>query len=798
MANILLVDDRPQNLMALEAILEPLGQTLVHANSGEEALRRLLEGDYAVILLDVQMPGMDGFETAETIKKRQRTRDIPIIFLTAISKEEQHVFQGYEVGAVDYVFKPFDPVVLRSKVAVFIDLWEKTEQLRRQEEQLREQQLAELRRVSEERYRRLADAMPQIVWTTDPAGNATYYNRRWFEYTGMKPEEAGPAAWSSAVHPDDLPETIAKRAASLESGGVFEVEYRFRTADGRYRWHLGRALPMLSGDGEVEFWVGTATDIHDRKRTGDAQRFLLRAGEVLAGSLDYRATLAAVAELAVPEFADWCSLHVVEDGAVEEVALSHRDPDQIVFARELRERYPPDPESATGPGAVIESGRAQFLEEVSEEMLVAAAKDDIHLDLLRQLGINSLLCVPLIARERTLGALTLVAESDRQFDAADLEVAQELARRAASAIDNARLYREVEHRARAARALETIADGVVLLDRDDVVLLWNRAAAEITGLPADQVVGHAAAEALPGYDETQYRVPVDGTPETVPVEIEGRELWLSFTGVRFDEGVVYAFRDLTEERAVEQLKSDFVATVSHELRTPLAAIYGAAVTLRRRDLQLDREIGARLLDVIGEESERLAQIVNDVLLASHLESGQLHLAIEACDGIELARSVIVAAEAHVPEGITLALKAPKQARPVAADPQQLRQVFVNLVENAIKYSPEGGPVTMTVEELERTVRFRITDEGLGIPVGERRRVFEKFYRLDPNMTKGIGGTGLGLYICRELVRRLGGRIWIEANNGKGSAFNVEIPIAESAPGGAAKQRPRRRAAASKK
>jgi two-component system phosphate regulon sensor histidine kinase PhoR len=222
------------------------------------------------------------------------------------------------------------------------------------------------------------------------------------------------------------------------------------------------------------------------------------------------------------------------------------------------------------------------------------------------------------------------------------------------------------------------------------------------------------------------------------------------------------------------MRSDFVATVSHELRTPLAAIYGAAVTLRRPDLDLGEEMRGRLLDVVADESDRLAQIVNDVLLASHLDSGQLQLNIETVDAARLTSHVVEAAKAHLPEGITLTFQAPKRLR-VTADEQQLRQVLVNLVENAVKYSPDGGPVKVKLARQERSIRWTVSDRGLGIPPAERRRIFEKFFRLDPNMTRGIGGTGLGLYICRELVRRLDGRIWVEANNGKGSTFVVELP-----------------------
>src|SRR5207247_5434908 len=142
-ANILLVDDKDENLVALEAILEPLDENLIRARSGEEALRQLLLHDIAVILLDVQMPGLDGFETAALIKRREKTRSIPIIFLTAISKEETHIFRGYSTGAVDYMTKPFDPDALRSKVSVFIDLHRKSDQLRRQDELLRERELSQ-------------------------------------------------------------------------------------------------------------------------------------------------------------------------------------------------------------------------------------------------------------------------------------------------------------------------------------------------------------------------------------------------------------------------------------------------------------------------------------------------------------------------------------------------------------------------------------------------------------------------------------------------------------------------------
>ncbi|MDQ5821757.1 MAG: cell wall metabolism sensor histidine kinase WalK [Actinomycetota bacterium] len=333
--------------------------------------------------------------------------------------------------------------------------------------------------------------------------------------------------------------------------------------------------------------------------------------------------------------------------------------------------------------------------------------------------------------------------------------------------------------------LATIGDGVCLVDGDGVVRLWNPAAEAITGLAAREVVNHPAEAVLPRWTELAPRVPVASDPAaastqatTVPVQIGNRELWLSFSGVGFEGGTVYAFRDLTEERALESMRQEFVATVSHELRTPLAAIYGSALTIRRTDIELDDEMRDQLLGVIAEESDRLAQIVNDLLLASHLDSGRLPVTTERCDGCALAEQVVDAARTHATDGVVVELDAPDGLPQVEADPGQLQQVLTNLVDNAMKYSPEGGTITLQLAPNDRFLRFAVVDQGLGIPPSEQARIFERFYRLDPDMTRGIGGTGLGLYICRELVRRVNGRLWVESQEGKGSTFNVEIPLAD--------------------
>ncbi|AFE11206.1 response regulator/sensory box histidine kinase [Corallococcus coralloides DSM 2259] len=270
-AAILMVDDHPANLLALEAILEPLGQDLVKATSGEEALKQLLQRDFAVILMDVQMPGLDGFQTAALIKQRERTRTIPIIFLTALSRDAAHVFKGYAHGAVDYLLKPFDPEILRSKVSVFVDLFLKEQQLQRQAALLRQRDREALERQSALRYRRLTEALPEPMWAARADGSLTYANRAWREYSGHhEGYELSLSSFLMDVHPADR-----ERMRTVWSDGVVQVqsstqEFRLRRKDGVYRWHLARAVPEHDEHGQLVGWLAIATDIDDKRRAEEA------------------------------------------------------------------------------------------------------------------------------------------------------------------------------------------------------------------------------------------------------------------------------------------------------------------------------------------------------------------------------------------------------------------------------------------------------------------------------------------------------------------------------------------------
>ncbi|MDQ6654717.1 MAG: response regulator [Verrucomicrobiota bacterium] len=328
--NILIVDDRADKLLAHEVLLEELGQNLVKATSGKEALRCLLKQEFAVILLDVNMPGMDGFETAKMIRERPRTETTPIIFISAVNDTENHVSRGYSLGAVDYILTPVVPEILRAKINVFVDLYKKTEQVKRQ---------------AEERAK-----------------------------------------------------FIRAQAARAEAEA---------------------AQQRLA--------------------------FLADASNVLAGSLDYGETFENLARLAVPRLADFCIIDVAdESGTLRQVAVAHRDPGEQEKLRQLRKYYPETLDEKHGGARVFQTGKPEF-GEITDETINSMFENEEARDFVRSLGAKCFVAVPLLARGRVLGAITLVNIDDaRVCGTSEMALAEELAQRAALALDNAGLYQAAQ------------------------------------------------------------------------------------------------------------------------------------------------------------------------------------------------------------------------------------------------------------------------------------------------------------------------------------------------------------------
>jgi two-component system, OmpR family, phosphate regulon sensor histidine kinase PhoR len=335
----------------------------------------------------------------------------------------------------------------------------------------------------------------------------------------------------------------------------------------------------------------------------------------------------------------------------------------------------------------------------------------------------------------------------------------------------------------------------VASDAEDRITRWNAAAERVTGLRARRVLGRELGELLrselgdsDGVARAALAAAAAGTSAPMEIRLErgGREIWLSITAASLRDpreelpGTVFAIRDVSDERRLDQVKSDFVATVSHELRTPLTSIYGFAETLLRADTTFGEDDRATFVRYIATEAERLTRLVTGLLSATRLEAGAVQLALGPVDVPALAREVATAARGRS-DRHTVKLVVPPRPVYALADQDRVRQVLINLVDNAIKYSPDGGEVKVQARGRGNLVEVRVSDQGIGISELDQRNLFRKFFRVDASQRGGIRGVGLGLFLVRGFVAAMGGRIWVESELGSGSTFVVELPASEQAP-----------------
>ena len=459
--SILLVDDRKENLLALEAILGGPGLRLVTATSGQEALGLVLRQEFAAILLDVFMPEMDGFEVAGHLKQLERTRHVPLLFLTASATEVEHIYRAYSVGAVDYLIKPLDGDVVRKKVEVFVDLYRQRQKIERQAELLVERErrehalrLAELRVASDRRYRKLVEGIDHVMgWSAEPDTlRLTFVSRQAEQILGYSLEQlSAPDFWIEHVHPEDRDLLRSAVERAVREGSDQDCNHRVLGAGDRVLWlHTGVSVtPALEGQpAEVH---GVSVDVTGLKRAEQDQRLLAAASGLLGESLDDPEAPARLAGLLVPQVADCCLVDTVTaSGEIERIASAHADPATGALASAAAQPGGEFVATSSWPARVLRSGRPELHPEVQAPH---AGLDPC----IGPLGTVSCILVPLSAAGRVLGVMTLASSaSRRRLDEADLALAQDLGQRAAMALESARLYRQARAATRAREDLLAI------------------------------------------------------------------------------------------------------------------------------------------------------------------------------------------------------------------------------------------------------------------------------------------------------------------------------------------------------
>ena len=517
---------------------------------------------------------------------------------------------------------------------------------------------------------------------------------------------------------------------------------------------------------------------------------LLTAAQRLAESID--------PELVYDSFHELLDEVVPHDGVV----VSSFDPDNELIrceyawvegARIDESILPPLPLNREGGGMqsrVIVTGEPLLANDVAERVQQPGGT---YYNVDREGGLEKIsdsgsartsaaMMVPVKHQGAVVGVVQLMRDRG-VYTARDLELFSALVGLMHAAVRNARLQAERAHleaiaaveraradaRDQAARVLELVGDGIILVDPNGVIAFSNRAAEAMTGV---ELRGRRALDVFGEWESLGAAGPVSRDVSavrstTLPVLVNDRELWLSFVAVESPEGVVYAFRDLTGERLLDEEKRDFVATISHELRTPMTGVYGAAQTLLRTDIKLSAAQRSDLLQLIAGQAERLSQIVDDLLLAASLDHHRVQVSREEVDIAELVRRTLeVLARPNVE------LAAPDKPC-VLGDRDRIEQILVNLLDNAFKYGEP--PVTVTVAPAGDTYAVAVRDAGAGIPSEEQERVFEKFYRSDPKLARAPSGTGLGLYIARELAERMSGALEVRSTRGGGAEFVLTLP-----------------------
>jgi len=559
----------------------------------------------------------------------------------------------------------------------------------------------------------------------------------------------------------------------------------------------------------------------ERSRLQEAERRQRILSEISAILLDYvggdeEEPLRRIVEKVVQGRGDWCAFSLVDsDGMLRQSAAYHPDPRQRDLVEKLnRIQNPRRWDAGPKDTNALAQKRPLVFEEITDEMLRAGVEGEEQFQLLKEIGLASAIVAPLLSGAEPLGTVILASAGagGRRYTPNDVDFVVALADRASLAVRNARLVRELaaerdrqqlarqDAERRAAELLATFEadpNGLVLFDQDGRVrYVGPRLAEMFEWLPVREFVGKHYEE-LFGHDARGDGGAAEVARRTREIfsrrdersfdefEIPRSGRWVTRTSVPVHGprgeyfGRLFVYVDVTAQKKLDNERSEFLTVAAHELRTPLTPL---SMYLQNIDRRLARgmAVDPELASKARRQVTRLAKLVEDLLDVSRLESGRLEIQRDPVELDELVAEVVddfrAAAQSH-----QIVLSRPGERTVVLGDRQRLEQVLVNLLQNAIKYSPQGGQIVVTLRREHGEALVSVADQGIGVPAEEQPRLFQRFFRARNAATHHFGGLGIGLFVSHEIVQRHGGRFLVESESGKGAVFSFALPLAAARP-----------------
>jgi PAS domain S-box-containing protein len=557
------------------------------------------------------------------------------------------------------------------------------------------------------------------TWLWDVQKNIVIGDKFMADMFGLSVDEVSKGMPSSSfiqgIHPGDRARVKAEIAAALKQDNRFESEYRTINKVGYTRWVLARGRIERDNTGKPTHFPGVLVDITQRKLAESNLSYLAKASAALSVSLDYYKTLQTIAELMVPEIADWCTVDMLsEQGKLELVALAHKDPEKVKWAHSLRKKQgPPDLDSDNGTAVAMRTGEVQYFPLITDEMLAARAKSEAELKLLRDLSFTSVIIVPITVAGKNIGAISMIsADLKRQYTISDVEMAKELANRASLAIANAKLYKDAQRELKERTRLE------------EELRLAN--------------------------EELEHRVDVRTS------ELEQTNLSL--------------------QRSNQELQ-DFAYVASHDLQEPLRKIQAFGNLLETEYAPRLGTEGADYLKRMRNAAARMSSLIEDILSFSRVttkgrEFTAVNLQTVAKEVVEDLEIRIADTRATVTIGDLPTIQADAmQMR------QLLQNLIANALkfhrEDVKPVITVSGAVKVLADKT-KICQLEVADNGLGFEERYLHRIFAVFQRL--HNRDSYEGTGIGLAVCRKIVERHGGFITAKSKLGKGSTFIVTLPV----------------------